>query len=53
VYLQRSNDEFWDKLTALKNQKALDLKFNLIRWIHSNFDPEVIEDLEAYTSSDL
>jgi hypothetical protein len=46
-----SNDEFWGKLTVLKNQKALDLKFQLIRRIHSHFDPEVIEDLESFTSS--
>jgi hypothetical protein len=53
VYLQRSNDEFWGNLTALKNQKALNLKFQLVRRLNSNFEPEISEDLESYVSSDL
>jgi PAS domain-containing protein len=53
VYLQRSNDEFWGKLTNLTNQKALDLKFQLIRRLNSNFEPEISEELESYVSSDM
>jgi hypothetical protein len=53
VYLQRAYNLFWGKLATLKAQRALDLKFNVIRRVNACFDAEVIEDLESSYSTDL
>jgi PAS domain-containing protein len=53
VYLQRAYDNFWGKLATLKAQRALDLKFNVVRRVNAFFDTDVIEDLESSYSTDV